>query len=239
MKSSCEAVRELLPSFVEGELSEPDRDRLREHLAGCEDCSELADILSTITGVGDGLDTLQPPDELATEVAASPCGRWLGLLFGAVDRQITDGNLERLLSHLESCPGCRQAWTDLTLIHQVADAFEPPPGLLARCVNVRRRPPKQRFIYGRRAATAAAYILAVLVSLTIGNPVSIARSPVVQDLAGSVTSEVQQMATDSRGELRVMVWRIWKWGARQVDTVRKLVEPTGDDRGPDAEQGES
>ena len=218
MKSSCEAVRELLPSFVEGELSEPDRDRLREHLAGCEECSELADILGTITGVGDGLDALQPPDELATEVAASPCGRWLGLLFGAVDRQITDGNLERLPSHLESCPGARQTWTDLTLIH---------------------RPTKERFIYGRRAATAAAYILAVLVSLTIGHPVSIARSPVVQDLAGSVTSEVQQMATDSRGELRVMVWRIWKWGSRQVDTVRKLVEPTGDDRGPDSEQGES
>ena len=239
MKSSCEDIRELLPSFVEGELSEPHRDRVREHLAGCVDCSELADILSTITGVGDALDALQPPDGLAANVASSPCGRWLGLLFEAVDRQITDGNLERLLSHLESCQGCRQTWTDLTLIHQVADALDPPPGLLARCVNVRRRPPRQRFIYGRRAATAAADILAVLVSLTIGNPVSIARSPVVKDLAGSVTSEVQQMATDSRGELRVMVWRIWKWGARQVDTVRKLVEPTGDSREADSEQGES
>lgn len=239
MTSACDRYRELLVPFAEGQLDESVHQEVREHLAACDDCSELADVLATITGAGDDLATLAPPEGLAADLAASPCRRWLGLLFGAVDRQITEPNLERLLSHLDSCPSCRQTWTDLTLIHQVADVLEPPPGLLGRCASVRRRPPTRRLAYSRRVATAAAYILAVVVSLTVGNPVSIARSPMVQDLAGSVTSGVQQMALDSRGELRVMVWRIWRWGARQVQTVRNLVEPASNGPGADSKQGES
>ena len=72
---------------------------------------------------------------------------------------------------------------------------------------------------------AAAYAIAVLTSLTIGNPVSIARSPVVQRVAETVTSGVTEVAEESRGELRVIIWRAWQWGNRRLEMVRNLLQP--------------
>jgi hypothetical protein len=178
---------------------------------------------------------IEPPPDLASELSSSPCRRWLGLLYTAVDREITEGNLERLLGHLESCPACRRAWNDLTLIHQIGTALEPPPGLLQRCLRPRARP-LYRVTMGRRAAAAAAYVLAAASALMIGNPVSIARSPVVQQVADTVSSEVREVAIDGRGEIRVALWRAWRWASRQIDTLQEAIRS---DEEPEPGQGES
>ncbi len=220
MMLSCTDVRDLFSLYLDGELEEEKACAVRDHLTDCKECTELAETMELITGAGALLADVEPPDHLAGDLQASPCRRWMGLLFQAVDREISQHNLERLLTHLEACPICRRAWQDLTLIHQVSDAMEPPPYLVNLCIRAREKRPKVRPILNRRIATAAAYLLAVLTSLIIGNPVTLARSQAVADV---VTTEVSEVAEQGRGEARIMLWRVWKWGERKVEAVRDFV----------------
>ena len=220
MMPSCTDVRDLFSLYLDGELEEEKACAVRDHLADCKECTELAETMELIAGAGALLADVEPPDNLAGDLQASPCRRWMGLLFQAVDREISQHNLERLLTHLEACPACRRAWQDLTLIHQVSEAMEPPPYLVNLCIRAREKRPKVRPILNRRIATAAAYLLAVLTSLIIGNPVTLARSQAVAD---AVTTEVSVVAEQGRGEARIMLWRVWKWGERKVEAVRDFV----------------
>jgi len=224
--SGCTDVRDLLSLYLEGELEEEQAITVREHLAECEDCAGILETLESIVEAGSALDELDPPDHLLSDLASSPCTRWLGLLFQAVDREISQHNLERLLTHLEACPSCRRTWQDLTLVHQVGDAMEPSQYLLKRCIAARDRKPEAPRLLNRRTATAAAYFLAVLTSLVIGNPVTLARSgagEAVGRVAEAVSTEVSGVAESGRGEARIMLWRVWKWGERKVEAVRDFV----------------
>jgi predicted anti-sigma-YlaC factor YlaD len=222
----CADVRELLSLHLEGELEDAQAVAVRDHLAGCAECAGLSETMAEIIAGGGVLADLEAPDGLASDLAASPCRLWLGLLFQAVDHEISPANLERLLTHLETCPACRATWQDLTLIHQVSEAMEPSQYLLKRCIGARERRPKAPPILNRRLAVAAAYMLAVVTSLIVGNPVTLARSqaaPAVERVAEVVSSEVGEVAAQGRGEVRVMLWRIWKWGEGKVETVRSLL----------------
>lgn len=247
MMSGCTDIRELLSPYLESELGEEQARAVREHLAECEDCAGILDTLESIIEVGSTLGELEPPDHLKSDLASSPCTRWLGLLFQAVDREISQQNLERLLTHLEACPSCRSTWQDLTLIHQVSEAMEPSEYLLKRCIAAREKRPKERPVLNRRVATAAAYFLAVLTSLVIGNPVTLARSgagEAVGRVAEVVSTEVSGVAESGRGEARIMLWRVWKWGERKVEAVREFVskdDPVDDTKNDSSaeEQGEA
>jgi anti-sigma factor RsiW len=246
MMSGCTDVRDLLSLYLEGDLEEGQAAEVREHLEQCEDCASILETLQSVVDAGSSLEALEPPDHLLSDLASSPCTRWLGLLFQAVDREISQPNLERLLTHLESCPACKHTWQDLTLIHQVSDAMEPSQYLLKRCIAARERRPEVRPILNRRMATAAAYFLAVLTSLVIGNPVTLARSgagEAVERVAEVVSSEVSDVAEQGRGEARIMLWRVWKWGERKVEAVREFVsrdeaEAETESDSSAAEQGE-
>jgi predicted anti-sigma-YlaC factor YlaD len=240
MMSGCNDIRELLSLYLEGELKEKQAHEVREHLDECEDCAGILEVLESIVDAGASLGELEPPAHLLTDLSSSPCTRWLGLLFQAVDREISQHNLERLLTHLEACSSCRRTWQDLTLIHQVSEAMEPSQYLLKRCIAARERKPEVRPILNRRMATAAAYFLAVLTSLVIGNPVTLARSgagETVGRIADVVSSEVSEVAESGRGEARVMLWRVWKWGERKIEAVRDFV--TKDDGNDDSENSSS
>jgi predicted anti-sigma-YlaC factor YlaD len=247
MMSGCNDIRDLLSLYLEDELEEEQKLEVRTHLEGCEDCAGILETLESIVDAGSSLDGLEPPDHLLSDLASSPCTRWLGLLFQAVDREISQHNLERLLTHLEACPSCRHTWQDLTLIHQVSDAMEPSQYLLKRCIAARERRPEVRPILNRRMATAAAYFLAVLTSLVIGNPVTLARSgagEAVGRVAEAVSTEVSGVAEQGRGEARIMLWRVWKWGERKVEAVRDFVsrdepEKETESDSSSAEQGEN
>jgi predicted anti-sigma-YlaC factor YlaD len=234
--SACEQARELLGRLLEGELADEERQAIEQHLAGCAECRETRETLELVRAVLPSLEELEPPPQLAYDLAASPCRRWLGLLHQAVDHEIDNRHLERLLSHLAGCAACRQAWNDLTLIRQVSDALEPPPGLLERCIEARRRVIR-RPVLSRRAATAAAYLMAVLASLMVGNPVSIARSPVVQRVTTAVSSEVSEVTEDGKGEVRVMIWRAWQWAERQLAAIADVVQRDDADDTSNPEQG--
>ncbi len=225
----CDRIRALLSTALDDPLGPQDRRLVDDHLDVCRDCrsfaGELAEWWRDLSAAGD---TLDPPAGLAASIASSPCQRWLTLLFEAVDRQISEPNLERLLGHLDRCPGCREAWMDLTLLHQTGEVLEPGDDLVARCVAAPRARRARPHVLERRTVAAAAYILAVTASLVVGNPVLIARTPVpdtVQRMATGVGEEVAEAASDGRGEARVMLWRAWRTAVRGAEAIREFLDP--------------
>jgi len=221
--NACTELRDLFAAVLENEAAPADVELVRSHIDGCAECSELFDAMAMIVGAGDFLGDVEPPPRLGAELASSPCRRWLGLLYQAVDREISPANLDRLLPHLESCPSCRQVWHDLTLIHQVGDAMTPPNYLLQKCIMVREAIARIT-ILPRRTATAAAYVLALLASLAIGNPTIIAQDlhSVATEQVAKAASGVSEVAADGRGEARVALWRAMKWGENKIDAVLGL-----------------
>ncbi len=225
MMNGCDTCRERFSAYLEGDL-EPDEVLIVEgHLEECSECRETLDSFRSILDIGDAFTSLEPPAHLKSEVADSPCRRWLGLLFSAIDREISESNLDRLFQHLESCPSCRSAWGDLSLIHQVGDALEPPSHLLARCFRP-RRPFSARKVLGRKTATAAAYSLALLASLAIGNPVTLTRyenSAPLQQVNALIKSGVSDATQTGRSEARVMLWRAIHLGQRAAEAARSTL----------------
>ncbi len=234
----CDEIRELLPAFVEGQLEPRDAGTVEAHLEECAACRETEEALRLIAAAGAGLQAVTPPEHLTGMITATPCARWLGLLHSAVDRELEPEALARLLGHLESCEGCRRAWDDLTLIHQVAEALVPPPGLEHRCRNITSLPRREARIFGFRTATAAAYLLAVLTTLLLGNPVTLARheSGIVHQARTVVRQTVSTVTDESRGELRLMLWRTWQWGRQQAEVLRELVAGPENDTTPAPEE---
>ena len=237
--TTCTQARDLFSLHLEGDL---DNDRvlwLEGHLEQCDECRTLLRDFADLFDAAGPMTHLDPPDHLAEELSSSPCRRWLGLLYSAVDREISEANLDRLFHHLESCEDCRRAWADLSLIHQVSDVIEPPQHLRARCIRPRRQA-TTRSILGRRTATAAAYALAILASLVLGNPVSLARhdaAETVQKVSQAVGADFGGVARTSRGEARVMLWRAVTLGRRAADAFNTTWSRItgGPESGDDAE----
>ncbi|MCD4751320.1 MAG: zf-HC2 domain-containing protein [Thermoanaerobaculales bacterium] len=232
--SRCQSVRDLFSDSLEGALTPEEAKRVQDHLAECDECRGLYEEMSNILGAAEDFAHIEPPSSLEAEISSSPCRRWLGLLYSAVDREISDVNLDRLFQHLEGCEGCRRAWSDLTLIHQAGQALEPPAHLLSRCLRPQRRLSGQR-ILGRRTATAAAYMLAILASFVLGNPVTQARydaTQAVQRVSAAFDSEVAGVANTGRGEARMMLWRAVSFGRRAAETVRTTWSELTDDPVP-------
>ncbi len=220
--NTCDLIRERFSLYIEGELESDEISTVENHLETCSECREILDSLRGILEISGTLAGLEPPAHLQSEVADSPCRRWLGLLFSAIDREISEANLERLFQHLEDCPSCRRAWSDLSLIHQVSDALIPPDHLLSRCLRP-RRPFSARRVLGQRTATAAAYSLAILASLAIGNPVTLARyeaSAPMQQVSSLFKDGVSGAAETGRSEAKVMLWRAMNLGHRAADAAR-------------------
>ena len=81
--SGCNDVRELLSPYLEGELEDDRALQVRDHLAECSECGELAEVMGDIIGAGSVMAGIEPPDGLGDDLAASPCRLWMGLLFQA------------------------------------------------------------------------------------------------------------------------------------------------------------
>jgi predicted anti-sigma-YlaC factor YlaD len=224
--SPCSEIRELLAAHADGELDRTTAARVERHLEGCAECSETVKTLALIADATADMSRVEPPPHLESAIASSPCTRWLVLLFRAIDHEIGEANLGRLLTHMQGCEPCRRTWQDLTLIHQLGEAVAPPQHLLFQCISVRRAV-RQVSVVARRTAVAAAYILAVLASLLIGSPATQVRanqaSETVQRLADAVGGEVSEVAASSQGELKVMLWRSWQWAADQADTAQAMI----------------
>lgn len=220
--NTCDFTRERFSLYLEGELEPNELTTVENHIETCSECRETLDGFREILDFGRTMADLEPPAQLKVEVADSPCRRWLGLLFSAIDREISETNLDRLFQHLETCSSCRRAWSDFSLIHQVSDALTPPDHLLSRCLRP-RRPFSARRVLGQRTATAAAYSLAILASLAIGNPVTLARyeaSAPMQQVNTLFKDGFSGATETGRSEAKVMLWRAMNLGQRAADAAR-------------------
>jgi len=239
--STCTDLRELFPAVLENEATDAETERVHAHVESCPECAALFEAMGLVVGAGAFLAEVEPPEQLADELASSPCRRWLGLLYQAVDRECSQANLERLLGHLESCSSCRQVWHDLSLIHQVGEAMKPPNHLLRKCIMVRDAVARIT-VLPRRTATAAAYILALLASVAIGNPTIIAQDlhSAASEQVAKAASGVSEVAAEGRGEARVALWRAMKWGGEKIDAIVDWVDrlrnddSNADDAGADS-----
>jgi anti-sigma factor RsiW len=101
----CEQARDLLGQLLEATLPDEARLTLEEHLGGCAECRETLEALRMIADVLPSLGGLEPPPQLASDLAASPCRRWLGLLR----RQSTeiDPGSSSACWRLDGCEACR------------------------------------------------------------------------------------------------------------------------------------
>lgn len=220
--SGCELWREYFAEAIEeGSVKDPG---FSEHLENCADCKALFDVYSDLFSDSPWLGDLPAPEGLASVVSGSPCTRWLRRLYAAVDRELGEDELEGLFDHLESCTECRRVWVDLSLIHQIGECLEAPEGLLEACLK-HERPRQIRPILGRKTASAAAYFLAVLASLVIGNPVTFARynqaTATVQEIRATVSPGVSAVVLSGRGEFRVMLWRCLRWSEEHIKTIEE------------------
>jgi len=218
--SSCDVWREYFGEAIEeGSVRAPG---FVEHLEDCDDCRSLFEVYTDLFSDSPWLAELPAPAGLASVVSGSPCARWLRRLYAAVDRESAEADLGALFDHLESCSECRRVWVDFSLIREVGECLKAPDGLVEACLR-HQRPRRIRPVLGRMTASAAAYFLAVLASLVIGNPVTFARynqaTATVQQIRAVVSPEVSAVAVSGRGELRVMLWRCLLWGEQQMKTI--------------------
>ncbi len=237
---SCDPrIRELLPAWAAGELEAAESQAVERHLESCPECRELADRLAAIQAAVEPLRDPEPPRALTADLTSTACERWRLLLFSAMDGAVDEDELEPLLEHLDNCPTCTAVWTALTTARSVLAPLQPPPRLLERC----RRIPwaaRRRRIPGVRTAAAAAYVLAVAVSLLLGNPVTLARqemSTAARSVGRTVEAQVQEVKEDGRGELRLVVWKIWRFGEHTVDAIHRILVPEPENDNP--RKGES
>ncbi len=238
--NTCEHIRNAMTAHLDGELIAADEDRFLAHIESCVECAETLEAMEMITGAGSLLEDIHPSPVVIDTLTGFSCSRWLNLLFSAVDRDIEEENLERLLAHLEDCEGCRHTWNDMTLVRQLSLALTPPLGLKKRCTQL-RKPVTKTSIMGKRTAVAAAYFLAVLTSLVIGNPVILARNPAAHSVLNAVenvSTGVEVVTSSSKGEFRVMLGRAWHWGSQKASSLHEAIQNITNDNDSNVEQGE-
>jgi hypothetical protein len=178
--TSCDELLAVL------ETGDPERltPALERHVADCQACREALD---RIRGLADGaaaLTRVRAPQELLERLRRMPrlpadCERAQELLGGALDGELDEAGRRDLMGHMYGCAGCRGAWEAFATLREVGRDTHARPRLRA----VAALPPRQR-IEGRRRlaffdlrlATAAAYLLAALTVMLIGNPASLARA---------------------------------------------------------------
>jgi len=177
---NCDELLDFLETGDPGELPES----LARHAEGCDACREALDRVRGLAEGAAALAAVHAPPELVERLRRMPrlpveCERAQDLLAEALDGELDEPARRELMGHLHSCTACRAAWEAFATLRAVG--HDTRAG--ARLRAVAALPPRQR-IEGRRRlaffdlrlATAAAYLLAALTVMLIGNPASFARA---------------------------------------------------------------
>jgi predicted anti-sigma-YlaC factor YlaD len=61
---TCRDYKDLMMGYLDDELDTPDRDRFKEHLAGCDDCKKELKEFEDLKRITDDVDLCQPEDKL-------------------------------------------------------------------------------------------------------------------------------------------------------------------------------
>lgn len=179
-------------------------DDLAAHAHGCEGCREALARAQGLEEAGHAVRGIRPSAELVARIKTLhrlplACEHAIASINEALDGELDMAGREALLGHLHGCPACQTAWEALATLQEVGRTTAVAPRLRARLVvhprtrvERRRRP---RF-FDLRLATAAAYLVAAMTIMLIGNPATIAR-------ASSASVERAQLYTRAAVENRL------------------------------------
>lgn len=182
----CRIFIDHLDRYLDDRLSPEERREIDEHIADCPECARLLELTT-------GDLTMQTADEkealtgaILAGTSGSACGRSHAMLADSIDNTLDAGDRELLDRHMEHCGGCRElAGTLAWLAPQLREMAEVSPDarFTADVVSVTSARNRSRFAWvdqvrewGREWVETpmfswqAAYVGAVLIVVTIGNP---------------------------------------------------------------------
>lgn len=198
--SLCDDLLDLLETEGHAELPA----ELAAHAQSCDDCREAVARAQGLAEAGHAVRGVRAPAELVgrlKDMRRLPlaCEHATELISAALDGELSPAGREELVAHLHACPACQTAWEALATLQEVGRVTRVAPRLRARLalhprnrIDARRRPR----IFDLRLATAAAYLVAAMTVMLIGNPASIAR-------ASSASVEKAQLYTRAAVENRL------------------------------------
>ncbi len=94
---SCERTRELFSDYLTGELPEPLRRDVREHITSCDACAELREAFGEVVDLLDALPVVEPSAQLSDRVATAS---WRP--FAVIPRRRLPGRQLRALAALQA-----------------------------------------------------------------------------------------------------------------------------------------
>lgn len=178
--TACDLLRQDLEAAVAGEL-DPE---LARHLEECADCRDAVRRAARCEEGGAMLHIVRAPAELKAKLKAMArlpheCEQALEWFSPALDGELDAAGQRQLLGHLRDCRTCQAAWEAMATLREVGSLTQLPKGVRhALAVHPRERISvrRRRRPFDLRLVTAAAYLLAALTVLLIGNPAQIAKA---------------------------------------------------------------
>jgi anti-sigma factor RsiW len=180
----CTFVDTWLDDWLAGRLPADVGHRIEAHVAVCNRCRRLVDVVRDAGATSDIED--EDADLLAPvlgRTTGSPCLQAEGLLPALVDSQLDEDTSDLLRDHVSHCDRCGRLLAVLEESRQVLPTLaelQAPPALAARVLAAtsrrQARPPFAewwlRVIARPRASLELAYVATVLIVAVLGNPVA-------------------------------------------------------------------
>ena len=176
----CDQILEQLDAAVNGSLP----DELAAHLKSCASCQAAVARAQGLDEAARVLSEAHAPAALVARLKTLPrlapaCEEALILVDAALAGDLEPEGQNTLLQHVNSCDRCRVAWEAFATLREVGIATVASARLRARLAvptRLRVEPRRQRARVDLRLATAAAYLVAALTVLLIGDPARLARA---------------------------------------------------------------
>jgi hypothetical protein len=177
---ACDELLDRLESAGPAELPA----ELAAHAQVCDDCRQAVARAQGLEEGGHAVRGLRAPAELVNRIKGMrrlplACESALELTSAALDGDLGPAGREELVNHMHGCESCQAFWEAMATLQEVGRLTPVGARLRARlAIHPRRRVDVRRrgSIFDLRLATAAAYLIAAMTVVLVGNPASIARA---------------------------------------------------------------
>ena len=132
---SCPYGPEDLSAYVDGEVDEPTRRAIREHLRVCAGCRQVASDLTIVSQALRRTPPAEPADQtpwLTEQLTGEPvrtlhCTAVLAEGSAYIDGELAEEDVPALLAHLAQCDNCYGAHKELERVAEALQATSPAP----------------------------------------------------------------------------------------------------------------
>ncbi len=182
--STCERLLEHLDDAVAGTLPAD----LAAHLAGCASCRDAVGRAKLLAEAPGDLSGLRAPEPLVARIVAMPrlaaaCEEVVDAFDDALDGRLDPERRRTFVDHLRACPTCQAGWEAFATLREVGATTRSSAvrtAALAVHPSARIDARRRGRLVDLRLATAAAYLVAALTVMLVGNPGTLARAGTAQ-----------------------------------------------------------